>query len=223
MSSKSDANDDGPVEMETHQVSEAEELTEIYDGEIDTERYERKLDRLAREEKAWIILESAWAGDQFFDGLGWKSQLDGQIVEETDRGVKIRSESLASRTGATASEWFPKSQIDMVIKPEPEENKLLFTDDIDDPESGTFEDAEFCITGTYRNHYGFKIAIDFPGPDEELHDEIKSDLMELDFQETHRTWDDDNNTWSADRDSVKDVVEHMVENGWTVAVNPQFL
>lgn len=64
--------------------------------------------------------------------------------------------------------------------------------------------------------YGPKAAFDTPY-------EAKEAIKELDFDETHRTWDSDIDEWTVDLSSVDEMREKLVEEGYRVRIRNDIL
>lgn len=60
-----------------------------------------------------------------------------------------------------------------------------------------------------ETEHGEQFALDSPY-------EAKDDIKDLDWEETHRTWDSDRKAWLVDADSVDEVSRELEEAGWEV-------
>lgn len=72
-------------------------------------------------------------------------------------------------------------------------------------------DDEIVAQGVIDTQYGKKVALDSPY-------EAKDDIKSLDWERTHRAWEDD--AWQVDADELEYVREHLAEQGWTLCRPP---
>ena len=89
----------------------------------------------------------------------------------------------------------------------------------------TDEPADVHIHRVWNHRrYGSKLGIDLAAPpwdggDEDAFDVCKDDFKRLDWDATHRGWNDRGNEWEADFEVLNWVVEHMSDLGWDVTVH----
>lgn len=87
----------------------------------------------------------------------------------------------------------------------------------DSPREMTDEPADVHFARIFSTDYGAKVAIELPAPWED-DGEAKDTLKELDWDRTHRTWDEEEEVWTVDFDALEETVEHMAEAGYEVTV-----
>lgn len=49
--------------------------------------------------------------------------------------------------------------------------------------------------------------------------EAKNDIKSLDWEDTHLSWNEARNRWEVDADSIGTVAEHLLGEGWSVAID----
>lgn len=90
----------------------------------------------------------------------------------------------------------------------------------DGPEDGIVDEpAEVHVKRVWSHgRYGGKIGFDIPAPwdDERASDELKE---RLNYDTTHRRWNDQADEWEADLDALNRLVMAMTDAGYTVTVD----
>ena len=81
------------------------------------------------------------------------------------------------------------------------------------------EDAAAVNIYRYYGHarYGDKLGIELPAPWDD-DGEAKDHFKELDWDLTHRSWNDRGKEWEADFKQLNAVIEHMNDGGYAVTV-----
>lgn len=86
--------------------------------------------------------------------------------------------------------------------------------------SGTEEQAEVHVSRTFGGGgtRKTKFAAEIPAPWDD-DGEAKETVMELDYDRTHREWDDVADAWSVDLKALHQFIELFNENGYDVTVD----
>lgn len=92
-------------------------------------------------------------------------------------------------------------------------NKILIPQDGGEPEM-TDEEAELHIPRYFiHESYGTpKFEVDSPY-------EAKDMIKELNWDRTHRSWNDATNRWAIDFERLNFVIDHFHENGYDVTID----
>jgi hypothetical protein len=203
-------------DLETFEAENTEELVALMgldEESIDMDHAEEKFQRLQEQEEQIIVLTSSWAGNEFWGE--WVEQLEGLVTATSDDGIQIQSDTLKDSRHATGKEWGPKGQVEKVITVPPSEDKLVFEKGAQGEvrmRDGTLSEADIVVRDDQYDGYGFKWVLEGDTYD------AKEDIKELEWEETHRTYEDGIG-WVVDKGTLRMVAEHLAENGWMVAID----
>lgn len=148
-----------------------------------------------------------------------------QRERRVDEKIRNWTESTIAK-----DKWVPKSLVEYGFRGEymmPRDNVIIVYDEDND----TFESilgrqsrADMVFKDDMRKYIEVegnsnpvqvhKIKLDFPY-DEDMIQTVK----ELDWEDTHRTYDDEEQCWLIDLDAVRQAIIHLASNGYTVAID----
>jgi hypothetical protein len=76
---------------------------------------------------------------------------------------------------------------------------------------GTEIEQDILVTNVHDTEYGTKVHVQSPY-------EAKDGLNALDWERTHRRWDETAEMWEVDLDSVAYVILELTDDGYSVAI-----
>jgi len=117
---------------------------------------------------------------------------DGSAVPTEIQELVDNPDAGQPGTGDYDLEGFEEGRNDALIKGDPNEGTITIS--------------------TIRNtEYGPKAKLNSPF-------EAKEDIKDLDWEDTHRSWDGANSTWDVDAAALNDVADELAEKGWRTKI-----
>lgn len=81
----------------------------------------------------------------------------------------------------------------------------------------TDEKADIHVRRAWQNKYYKKVGVEIPAPWEDDGGATET-MKELDYDSTHRQWNDQGDEWEIDRDALNQLVDHFNDAGYDVTV-----